>query len=62
MTIVSVKIRESLTQRTQVPETVVDGGERTTVLRVADLSEKHGGGHLGQRVAETKDESTAHVH
>lgn len=50
------------TQRTQVPETVVDGGQRATVLGVADLSEKHGRAHLGHRVAETKDEATGDVH
>lgn len=51
-----------LTQRTQVPETVVDSSERTTVLRMADLSEKHRRGHLSQRVTETENESTSHVH
>jgi hypothetical protein len=51
-----------LTQGTQVPETVVDSSERTTVLRMADFGEKHRGGHLSQRVTETKNESTSHVH
>jgi hypothetical protein len=51
-----------LTQGTQVPETVVDSGKRTTVLRMADLGEKHGRGHLSQGVTETKDESATHVH
>jgi hypothetical protein len=32
------------------------------VLRVADLSQKHGGTHLSEGVAETEDETTAHVH
>lgn len=46
----------------QVPETVVDGGEGTTVLGVADLGQQHGRTHLREGVAETKDETTAHVH
>lgn len=49
-------------QGTQVPQAVVDGRDGTTVLRVADLSEEKGRGHLGERVAETQDETTTQVH
>lgn len=51
-----------LTQGTQVPETVVDSRKRTTVLGMADFGEKHGRGHLRQRVTETKNKSAAHIH
>lgn len=46
----------------QVPETVVDGGQGTTVLGVADLGQQHGRTHLREGVAETEDEAAAHVH
>lgn len=43
-----------------VPQAVVDGREAGTMLRVADLGEKHGRGDLGERVAESKHEAAAH--
>jgi hypothetical protein len=54
--------RVALTEGTNVPETVVDRGNRTTVLGMADLSQEHGGSHLGERVAETEDDTTSNVH
>jgi len=49
-------------QGTQVPQAVVDGRDRTTVLRVANLREQQRRGHLSERVAETQDEPTTKVH
>jgi hypothetical protein len=49
-------------ESTQVPQAVVDGSDGTTVLRVADLSEKQRRGHLSERVAEAQNEATGHVH
>jgi hypothetical protein len=45
----------------QVPETVVDGGENSTVLRVADLSEQNGRAHLRETVSETENQTTSEV-
>jgi len=49
-------------KRTDVPQAVVDGSDATTVLRVADLSQKHGSRKLGQGVAETHEEASALEH
>ena len=48
-------------QRTHVPETVINSGETSTVLRMAQLSEKHRRGNLSERVAETEKNTTARV-
>lgn len=50
------------TKRAQVPETVVDGSDGATVLGMADLSEQQRRAHLRERVAETEQETTTHVH
>lgn len=47
-------------QGTDVPEAVVDGGETGTMLRVAQLGEKHRGGDLGEGVAETEEDTATH--
>lgn len=49
-------------ESSQVPETVVDGSDGASVLRVADLGEKQGRRHLGEGVTETEDETTTEVH
>lgn len=48
-------------ESSQVPQAVVDGGEDTTMLRMADLGEKNRRAHLSERVTETKDETATHV-
>jgi hypothetical protein len=50
------------TERSQVPQAVVHGGDGGTVLGVDDLGQQHGRGQLGQRVAESEDEATAAEH
>lgn len=49
-------------QGSQVPQTVVDGGDGTTVLGMADLGKQEGRGHLSEGVAETENESAANIH
>lgn len=49
-------------QGTQVPQAIVDGGDRTTVLRMADFGEQQRRSHLSQRVTETENETTTEVH
>lgn len=51
-----------LTQRAKVPQAVIDGSDFATVLGMANLREKNRGGHLGQAVAETEEQSTGDVH
>ena len=45
---------------TDVPETVVDGRDTRTVLRMADFGKQQRRGKLSQRVAETHEETTTH--
>jgi hypothetical protein len=45
---------------THIPETVVDGSDTASVLRVANLSKQERRGELGKRVSETHEESTGH--
>jgi hypothetical protein len=44
-------------QRTNVPETVVDGRDTRTVLGMADFGEQQRSGQLGERVSETHEET-----
>jgi hypothetical protein len=46
----------------EIPQAVVDGGERSAMLGVDNLSQQHGGGQLAERVAKPKDESTDAEH
>ncbi len=50
------------TQTSEIPETVVHGGHRSSVLGVDDLGEQHGGSQLRQRITETQDETTSAKH
>lgn len=45
---------------TDVPQAVVDGGETSAVLRMSELSEKHGGGDLGEGVAKAEHGTATH--
>ena len=45
---------------TNVPQTVVDGGDTSTVLRVAELGKQQRRRKLGKRVAETHQETSTH--
>jgi hypothetical protein len=47
------------TQGADIPQAIVDGGETTTVLGVADLGQKRGRAELGERHAETKEDTPA---
>ena len=49
-------------QGANVPQAVVDGCDTSAVLRVADLSEEQRSGELGERVAETHEETGALEH
>lgn len=51
-----------LTDGTQVPQAVVDSGQNSAVLRVADLSEQRGRSQLRKTVAKPKTDTTADVH
>jgi hypothetical protein len=55
-------VRRVHTECAQIPQAVVNSGDLSTVLGVADLSEEDGGSHLGQTVAEAKEQSTGDVH
>lgn len=46
---------------TQIPETVVDGGEDWAMLRMANLGQKNGRAHLSEGVTETENETTSEV-
>lgn len=50
------------TQCAQVPQAVIDGSDLATVLGMADLGQENWGGHLGQTVAEAKEQATGDVH
>jgi hypothetical protein len=52
----------SLTCSSEIPQTVVNGGDDGTVLGMADLGEEDRAGQLSQGVSETDKESTAKVH
>jgi hypothetical protein len=56
------KAEVRLTKASQVPQAVVDGGERSAVLRVNDLGQQHRRGQLTERVAESENESTSAEH
>jgi hypothetical protein len=45
---------------TNVPQAVVDGGDTSTMLRVAEFGEKQGRRQLSQRVSETHKETSTH--
>jgi len=49
-------------QGTDIPQAVVDGSDTSAVLRVADLSKEQRSGELGERVAETHEETGALEH
>lgn len=44
-----------LTQSTDIPQAVIDGGETPAMLGVADLGQKRGRAELSERHAETKE-------
>jgi hypothetical protein len=50
------------TESAQVPQAIVNSGDLSTVLRVADFGEENGGCHLGKTVAKAKEQSTDNVH
>ena len=50
------------TQRTEVPETVVNSRNNSSVLRVADLRKENRGSHLGQTAAKAEDQPTSDIH
>jgi hypothetical protein len=50
------------TKSTQVPEAVVNSGDPSTMLWMANLSQENRRSHLCQTVAKTEDESATHVH
>ncbi len=52
----------ALQQRAGVPQAVVDGRDGAAVLRVAQLGEQHRRAHLGQAVAEAKQEAAGEQH
>jgi hypothetical protein len=47
---------------TDVPQTVVDGSDPGTMLRMAQFGQKKRGGELSERVSETHEETTGHEH
>ena len=49
-------------QVAQVPQAVVDSGKTSAVERVDDFGKQHGRGQLGERVAETENETTGAEH
>lgn len=49
-------------QGAQVPQTIVDGCHRPTVLGMADFSQKEGRAHLRKAVAKTEDEAAGDEH
>lgn len=49
-----------LTESSDVPKAVVNTGQATTVLRVADLGEKHGRRDLAETVAKTEKNTATH--
>jgi hypothetical protein len=51
-----------LTEGSQIPQAVVDGGEWGTVLGVNNLGQQHRRGQLGERVAESENETTSAEH
>ena len=56
------KRRKNLTEGSNVPQAVIDGGNWATVLGMADLSQKKRRAHLGEGVAESKDDPAGDVH
>lgn len=55
-------IRSLLTQRAQVPKTIVYGSERATVLGMADLGEQQRRTHLSGGISEAEQETTSQPH
>jgi hypothetical protein len=43
---------------TDVPEAVVDGGKSSTMLRMRELRDEHGRGHLSETVSEANEDTT----
>jgi hypothetical protein len=56
----SAECQPSTDDSANVPQAVVDGGDTSTMLRMADLGEKERRRELGKGVAETHEETTAH--